>query len=187
VGPAEVSPPTQQAHPLSSHPALTPRLQSTQPSPGAVSRSQEAEALWPQCRGALAVWVFFQPTFTANGGLAAALKQLGAANLTRDGRIPHKHKVELTLQQAHQIEQAYPGSVVIIPQHAGGQVFVPPGWPHQVLNLRPCVKVAWERCRRGWYYMYALHMCTVVPQFARMADDYLGFQQLVFRELNSMM
>jgi hypothetical protein len=152
-----------------------------QPSQEAVAKAQEAEEHWPASRAALALWILFKPSFTASGALAGALEGMGAAELTSDGRI--KGKPCLTIKQAYTMQQAHPGMVEVVPQHAGAQVFVPPGWAHQVINLKPCIKVAWERCRRAWYFIYMLHALTVVPKFEKMASDYIGLQQLVFREL----
>jgi hypothetical protein len=135
-----------------------------------------AEAAWPKTKGALAYWAFFKPSFVASGGLAGALQLAGMADsVAADGRI--RDKPHLTVAQLQQLEQAHADNVHIVAQHAGEGVFVPPGWAHLVSNLRPNVKVAWERCRRGWYHAYMQHVCTVVPRFESMAPDYIGVQQ----------
>ena len=58
----------------------------------------------------------------------------------------------------------------VIHQFAGGQLYVPPGWPHAVRNLQPCAKIAWDRCARsGTFTLLPVVLspecstCTLLP------------------------
>ena len=65
-------------------------------------------------------------------------------------------------------------TVQVLYQHNGDMVHVPAGWPHQLLNLKPCVKLAWDyydpvsmaRYARSWLYIRGKYM----PR----SDDYMG-------------
>ena len=47
-------------------------------------------------------------------------------------------------------------TVQVLYQPNGDMVHVPPGWPHQLLNLKPCVKLAWDYydpVNMAWYVL----------------------------------
>ena len=73
-------------------------------------------------------------------------------------------------------------SVIILHQYSGDRVLIPPGWPHAVVNLLPCLKITHVYCKRE-----CLATCTAVqrdvfsPLFKGdfVTDDYMGTAHIV--------
>jgi hypothetical protein len=76
--------------------------------------------------------------------------------------------------------------VVQLQQKAGQLVYVPPGWVHQVVNLSPNVKVAWDYYIADNFHKYAQLQHRIACKFFRggMAQDYMSFN-MVMQELAS--
>lgn len=71
--------------------------------------------------------------------------------------------------------------VRIVKQFAGTLVHVPPGWVHQVTNLQPCLKLAWDVYERANYGAYALLQQRIAsPLFGTaMAPDYMALSAAI--------
>lgn len=131
-----------------------------------------------EAKGALALWVFFKPSFVASGQLAAWLKA-NQHGCLRTGQIT------LSIKQIIQLwnDPTAKGMIRVVFQKAGTRVTIPPGWVHQVTNLRPNLKVAWERMRRGHMSLYAVALTTIIcTQMGKMADDYVRFRAALWAD-----
>lgn len=76
--------------------------------------------------------------------------------------------------------------IVQLEQRAGELVYVPAGWVHQVVNLSPNVKVAWDYYSADNFHKYAQLQYRIASKFFRggMAKDYMSFN-MVMQELAS--
>lgn len=83
-------------------------------------------------------------------------------------------------------EMGVDNPVVQLQQKAGEMVFVPPGWVHQVVNLSPNVKVAWDCYTADNFHKYAQLQYRIASKFFKrgMAQDYMSFNMLM-QELSS--
>lgn len=76
-----------------------------------------------------AVWHLFGPT--------AATK---LADYKRERRLHYLHQNDL-----YRFVNQTGCRVIVLEQKPGDLVIVPPAWAHQVLSIRPCLKLAWDR------------------------------------------
>lgn len=130
----------------------------------------------------LAVWVFIHPSAVSTAD--QWLKEHGSA-----GGFATPGKVVLDDDDVAGLKAALPpGSVVILEQHAGDRVYVPPGWVHQVRNLRPSLKLAWDWHDMSHLSQYAMLQSRIAsPLFgAAMAHDYMGTNWFITALLNDM-
>lgn len=75
--------------------------------------------------------------------------------------------------------------MVVLQQRAGERVYVPPGWVHQVTNLRTCLKLAWDTYDVEHFPAYVLLQKELAPLFgAAMAPDYMGFLPVLETMIN---
>jgi hypothetical protein len=132
---------------------------------------------------ALALWVFFTPSMVALGTLSAwLLKKRGKECL----KVASGEKTTLSIDEVHDLMRDHPGLVRLEFQKAGDRICVPPGWAHQVLNLRPNLKVAWERVRRDRLALYSIQLDAItLKHFGKMAPDYVAIRQVLFAELKA--
>ena len=64
-------------------------------------------------------------------------------------------------------------------------VHVPPGWPHQVVNLAPCVKMAWDFYDIEHLTHYVLSR-QYIAKYMPKSDDYMGASRLMKNVVASM-
>jgi len=67
--------------------------------------------------------------------------------------------------------------VVVLNQGPGDIVLVPPGWPHAVINVMPCGKLAWDHYDPRHLATYAaVHRDVASPLFRgdTVGDDYMA-------------
>lgn len=93
--------------------------------------------------GALALWCFVYPE--ALDAVDEWLKKMQKwpLGLREDAVLPPARLQTM----AAWVVRKYPslkGRVQLIEQHAGQMITVPPGVVHCVVNLQPCVKIAWD-------------------------------------------
>lgn len=76
--------------------------------------------------------------------------------------------------------------VVRLEQRAGELVYVPAGWVHQVVNLSPNVKVAWDYYSADNFHKYAQLQYRIASKFFRQASakDYMSVN-MILQELSS--
>lgn len=82
-------------------------------------------------------------------------------------------------------EMGVDNPIVQLQQKAGEMVYVPTGWIHQVVNLSPNVKVAWDYYSPDNFHKYAQLQYRIASKFFRqgMARDYMSFN-MVLQELS---
>lgn len=76
-----------------------------------------------------------------------------------------------------------PEAVRLVVQHAGERVHVPAGWVHCVFNVRPCIKVAWDKLEASNLVRYvsaqqrigAMYTCGTNP------EDYIAVGALLLQ------
>jgi hypothetical protein len=119
----------------------------------------------------LAVWVFLHPA------VAQAAHDWLKQNGWQDG-LAAKVRLEGASQEqfTQHLEQKQPGSVLVIEQRAGEMIRVVPGWIHQVSNLQPSLKLAFEVYDVNHFHAYGLLMHRIAsPLFGKaMPRDYMG-------------
>lgn len=125
--------------------------------------------------GTLAVWVLFHPSIV--GELDAWLKAHG-----RPHGLATAGKAHLSTEEMETLRGVFGEKMVVLEQKGGDMVFVPPGWVHQVTNLQPCLKVAWDTYDARHYEQYCLlHRRIACKYFgSTMADDYMSFNLLLW-------
>jgi hypothetical protein len=127
----------------------------------------------------LAVWVFIAPW--AIQAADVWLKQQGRLYPNGLASVQRVHLKGKLLDRFAKLFNAFrPGSVVFVEQHARDVVYVPPGWAHQVTNLQPCLKVAWDVYVPQHFASYALlHSTIAAPLFQNaMPEDYMAFNRV---------
>ncbi|KAI8465665.1 MAG: hypothetical protein J3K34DRAFT_436334 [Monoraphidium minutum] len=143
------------------------------------SRANEAVTYFGEAASdALAMWVFFCPSLVAMGCLTDWLHK------KKMGTLGGKKKITMTFKDIIELQNAHPGLVKTVFQRAGDCVTIPTGWAHQVINLRPNIKVAWERVRRGHMALYAIQLVKLTTRFfGRMAPDYVAIRKVMFEDV----
>ena len=128
--------------------------------------------------GVLALWLFVHPTLASAAD--AWLKDHG---WPQGFSTPDKvHLVGMHRQQFMTSMNAIKSDgCVLIEQHAGHMIHVPPGWIHQVTNIRPCLKVAWDYYIFEHFHYYAMLQSRIAsPLFGNaMAEDYMAVNAVV--------
>lgn len=124
----------------------------------------------------LAVWTFLHPSLAeqANAwliqnGFEKGFQTAGRAFLSDDRVSAFKTAMDALMPGGS-------GGVLVVEQRAGDMVYVPPGWIHQVYNLQPCLKLAWDFYATEHFAIYSMLQSRIAaPLFgAEMADDYMG-------------
>ncbi len=66
--------------------------------------------------------------------------------------------------------------VAIVKQGHGEMVHVPAGWVHQVINMRPCIKMAWDVYQPKHLLNYVLSQQYVASQITSTSNtaDYMS-------------
>lgn len=89
----------------------------------------------------LAVWFFIRPQF-----IDAYHAFKGGNNTFQQakGHLP-KYTYEQVKAELDEFKNEVGAEAVVeVKQYAGQIVYVAPGWLHTVLNLQPCIKMAWD-------------------------------------------
>jgi len=122
--------------------------------------------------GVLAEWLFIRPDAAELADYW--LKQNGWVDgLASDPKV-HLRNLAFTSFVSY-MNSILPGSVIMVEQHAGQMVYVPPGWIHQVTNKQSCLKLAWDVYDLSHMHYYAMLQKRLVPFFkSAMADDYMA-------------
>ena len=144
----------------------------------------------------LAIWVFFHPAIlqhvsafvkglqTATGKKRKGGDPTPAATGTDGYGHPGKGNIRLTLDRVQDVrthlanldllyDDKGTDMVPIIKQRHGDLVHVPAGYMHQVENLHPCVKLAWDKYVAAHLHRYALSWRYINSQVAG-GPDYMG-------------
>ena len=124
----------------------------------------------------LALWVFLLPTILPKA--EAWLKSHGfEAGFQAGGKEAKLDEEEiLALQQDMGYEHdkdtgSQTANVVLIYQAHGEVVHVPSGYMHMVLNLQPCIKMAWEHWRGENLFDYILSWKFISSQFTTASNS----------------
>ena len=140
---------------------------------------------------ALTEWTFYNPcvvhhasTFIQKLQVNKSKRAAGDPTVTKTGSDGLKGRVLLKHQRVQDLKMhlAEMGlahdskgrdTVQILYQRHGDMMHVPAGWPHQVVNLKPCVKMAWDFFTSANMSRYALSWLYISKQMPR-SDDYMG-------------
>ena len=152
----------------------------------------------------LAVWTFFDPAIVAPSSewvqglqLATGKKRVaGDPTPAATGTKGLKGKVRLNAQRVQDLRNHLNGKgllydstgrdlMPIIEQRHGDMVHVPAGYMHQVENLQPCVKIAFDKYVCANLARYALSWWYVTCQIWR-SSDYMGAAVLVKEAINKL-
>lgn len=126
----------------------------------------------------LAVWAFLPPTVLREA--EAWLKRHGLQQGFAEG-------AHLNLQQLRQLQFDMGDDakgvalVQFVYQCHGMRVHVPAGWMHAVVNVRPCIKLAWQVYNRHHLLDYVLSWQYIGSQFTHVsnAPDYMNVMRVV--------
>lgn len=123
----------------------------------------------------LAVWAFINPNhlsevidwtrrvFPGSGGICGSSET----------------RCSLSLPQLATLSTHFGAEAVrVVEQRAGDLVYVPFGWAHQVINLRPCAKFAFDTCLSTRLPDYLHGYAALHSGLMRHADAALDFCQL---------
>ena len=138
--------------------------------------------------GPLAVWVLINPR--AAQEVDAWIKEKGATELAEhmvgDCTMGLAGEVFLKEAAVQQLQQDLGAdAVVVLEQHHGDVVTVPPGWVHQVSNRQTCLKIANDLYVKCNYGLYALLWRRIAsPLFGKaMFPDYVGLNSVLAAEI----
>ncbi len=87
----------------------------------------------------------------------------------------------LEWMDAHKAELEVDEPVVQLWQQAGEMVVIPPGWVHQVENLKPNLKLAWDICNLDKVHHYVrVQQAIVAPVFKEgMSPDMMSVNMVL--------
>lgn len=80
----------------------------------------------------------------------------------------------LNQEQMYHIKDEFPDGVIILMQKAHQVVTIPAGWPHMVLNIQPCTKLAWSIARPSEFKFYVKYALDWAAKGVFSPDDYSG-------------
>ena len=128
----------------------------------------------------LALWWFVHPYVAAEFDQYVKDKLGRAEGLSGFCPLPEHYQGMQAFGEEHKRDgRAY---VFAVPQSAGCVVFVPLGWPHTVINLQACCKVAWDYLDMRLIDTFAAaHRDVISPLFNGdiIADDYMAVRPIV--------
>ena len=138
-------------------------------------------------RRALALWVFLSPTI-----LVKAEAWLKSHGFPQGFRGSDEAKQKLTIEEivrlqhdlGYELDEAtgyQRPAVTLLWQHHGQVVHVPAGHMHMVVNLQPCIKMAWEYWKDDKLVNYILAWKFISSQMTRGSNslDYFNTQGVV--------
>ena len=134
----------------------------------------------------IAYWCLVNPLFIESvnksvADLFPAVYRDGLATIawkTVKGQKVREHGRALTLAEMRLLKEKVPEGNIIIAQHAGELMYIPPGWVHAVINMQHCIKFAVDMYVPAHMHMYALSMALVGSPYTRgrMVTDYMYVQ-----------
>jgi hypothetical protein len=152
---------------------------------------------------AVAVWVFIHPLMlgVADAWLREQKHSIGQGTKRREiASYPNGFASDIRVhlegeqlqafrdhleahKESHKAAIGVENATVVLHQHAGDMVHVPVGWVHQVTNLSPCVKVAWDLYIPHHTHMYIelIHRIASKVFGTQMALDYMGANSVLGR------
>ena len=144
----------------------------------------------------LAVWVFINPLLVgeADAWIKGTIKTSkrkhrqstqvsrwpdGFASSAEDRVHLKGGDLERFMEYMHTLST--PNPVVILEQKPGQLVHVPPGWVHQVTNMSPNVKVAWDYYDASNMHKYVELQHKLASRYFKgsMARDYMSFNMIM--------
>ena len=89
-----------------------------------------------------------------------------------------EHGHALTLAEIRLLKVKVPEIIIIIAQHSGEVVYIPPGWVHAVINMRHRIMFAVDMYVPTHMRMYAFSMALVGSPYTkwRMVTDHMYVQ-----------
>jgi JmjC domain, hydroxylase len=138
----------------------------------------------PNEDGPVAVWVLIAPWVVAR--VHDMLKSGAIVDIMQgDPTLGLEGRVLLGEGAVRHLQAVFGGNVVVLEQHHGDKVTVPPGWVHQVVTLQPCLKVALDVYVKDRYGAYALLMRRIAsPLFGPgMFPDYIAMNAVMAAEV----
>ena len=144
----------------------------------------------------LAVWVFINPLCVgeADAWIKETIKtsKRKHSQSTQVSRWPagfassaedrvHLKGVDLERFLEYMHSLATPNPVVVLEQKPGQLVHVPSGWVHQVINMSPNVKVAWDYYDASNMHKYVELQHKLASRYFKgsMAGDYMSFNMIM--------
>ena len=128
---------------------------------------------------ALALWMFVSPAALerVHRALIDDKQFLNKAGKRRfpKGLSSNEDVQEHLLSKAEMeyLAAKFPDGVMLVEQFAGEVVIVRPGWLHAVINLQPCLKLAFDRYVPEAFPQYAMSHVLVASKYGMVADDYM--------------
>ncbi|KXZ41080.1 hypothetical protein GPECTOR_836g70 [Gonium pectorale] len=96
-------------------------------------------------------------------------------------RLGQKKRRLLSYKDYQELVSTYPDDVVYVCQAHGDLVTVPPGWWHQVINVQPCAKVAWDKWdpKDMFSYVQCIQLLTSAGCLEWLAHDYQSLEPVL--------
>ena len=128
----------------------------------------------------LALWTFIHPK-SIQGVFDWIRKNIiGCVEKINDAWAPVR---ALTVEESRHLKSHFDEEVILVYQHGGDVVTVPPGWAHCVINMEDCIKVAVDVYVKKDMFAYITSNCEVSSLLATNADDYMAIGPVVSNEL----
>jgi hypothetical protein len=128
----------------------------------------------------VAWWVFLDGELFRNSLFQDWLEaNLGGRDFLKKDRLGENCKQYLTPEHVEELEILFPGQVIQLYQKDNDIIKVPVGWAHQVINIRPSVKFAFDTLVTQELPAYAYIHSHLISPYARMPDDYRGWSLAV--------
>ncbi len=124
----------------------------------------------------VAWWVFLDGELFRDSAFQDWLEaNLEGRDFLRKDRLGDKCKPYLTPEHVKELESLFPGKVIQLYQKHNDIIKAPVGWAHQVINIRPSVKFAFDTLVTQELPAYAYVHSHLISPYAKMPDDYRGW------------
>ena len=128
---------------------------------------------------ALALWMFVRPSAMKELQELMMAKVNGLSSKYPEGFKTANLPMFTVADMQHIFRTMGKDKVHLVEQHAGEVVRVCAGWGHAVVNLQPCIKIAYDRYVEANFPNYAISHALSAPLFGdRIAPDYAAWTEV---------
>ena len=123
----------------------------------------------------LAVWLFIRPDSITMCNDVLKLHGFDNGFESRDVSRLDEDSIWRVHDQINAHDTVGIARAIVVQQYHGMRLHVMPGWGHYVLNLQPCVKLAWDVVHADRLHLYAANWKRNMCKLRENIPDYINF------------